>query len=209
MKFLYNHVALIEETFDYSRYLEYPATEDERLYLSNSHVFDLFKIALWKETCVELAKIFKPKIEGNININKTIPPKKSNNELKDFTTLIFQMKSGDFGENAKMTEKIQEWEITFAEYKGQIQLLKYYRDKVYAHTDLNRKHSEEIEIQYQDVNSLIVFAKSIIDFLSNEVLEWPINIEVPKFNPEKFDIIKKLINYEKFSSLSHPTTNLQ
>ncbi len=59
-----------KESFLYSSYLHYPETKEESDYLNNSSHFKFIRHSLWRQSIIELSKLFSgPKSRDRFNIN--------------------------------------------------------------------------------------------------------------------------------------------
>jgi len=112
-----------KECFSYSQYLHNPKTKVELEYIRGSKDFQFFRHILWRNTVIELAKLFTDK--------------KDRDRFNIFHFLKKLKVGGQFGKMGIPETQITNWENQIATNSEAINMILTLRDKVYAHTDAN------------------------------------------------------------------------
>ncbi|MHA7830858.1 MAG: AbiU2 domain-containing protein [Flagellimonas sp.] len=112
---------LARKSYEYCYYLHKPETSDELEYLNNSREFKFIRHILWRNTVIELSKLFNSS------------PKRDKYNIFHFIKKL----KGDqyFGGFGISQEKINGWEDQLQENDDLIGKILLLRDKVYGHTD--------------------------------------------------------------------------
>lgn len=107
--------------YQYSYYLHKPDTSEELEYLNHSGEFQFIRHILWRNTVIELSKLFNSS------------PKRDKYNVFHF---INKLKSNQyFGGFGISKEKINYWEDRLTKNEDLINKILLLRDKVYSHTD--------------------------------------------------------------------------
>ncbi len=171
-----------KESFYYSYYLHKPDSEDENNYLNSSNHFRFLRIALWKLTVIELAKLFNKKdSQDKFNLNKLLNNLKSSGH---FRTLNFDQ------------SKIASWEESLKSNDLIIQEIINLRNKVYSHTDRNSETYINSDITFEQTELLIKLCEEIIVSIYAEVFDTHASMNFVYFN-KSFKRITEILSEEK------------
>jgi hypothetical protein len=171
-----------KESFYYSYYLHKPDSEEENSYVNTSTHFKFIRIALWKLTVIELAKLFnRVDSQDKFNLNKLLLNLKSGGH---FRTLNFDQK------------KIVAWEESLKSNEVTIQEIIKLRDKVYSHTDPNSDSYKNSHITFEQTELLIKLCEEIIVSIYAEVFDTYASMDFVYFN-KSFKNVTKILSKEK------------
>jgi AbiU2 len=169
---------LAKECHQFSFYLYQPKTSEEAAYINNSRHLQFIRHILWRNTAIELSKLFnKSQRRDKFNIFHFI------NKLRH------DQYFGQFKINPK---KISEWENKLESNKHNIDLILKLRDKVYGHTDLKEPNKELDIPTFEETKILIEIVESIIQEIFSTAFDSHATMETPIFDRNRFNMIKVL-----------------
>lgn len=173
---------LAKECYQFSYYLHKPETPRESKYLQKSRYFSFIRHILWRNTVIELSKLF----------NKS--PKRDKFNIYHF---INKLKSDQyFGGFNISQDKIDFWENELKLNETTITQITQLRDKVYGHSD-SRKELENLDTPtFEKTKKLIELVENIIQEIYATVYESHAMMETPISGRMNFNIIKTLAQAE-------------
>ena len=171
-----------KESFYYSYYLQKPDSEEENSYVNSSTHFKFVRIALWKLTVIELAKLFnRVDSQDKFNLNKLLLNLKSDGH---FRRLNFDQ------------SKIASWAESLKSNEATIQEIIKLRDKVYSHTDPNSDSYKNSNITFEQTELLIKLCEEIIVSIYAEVFDTHASMNFVYFS-QSFKKITEILSKEK------------
>jgi len=171
-------LTLAKECYQYSYYMHKPETPGELEYLKYSQHFQFIRHILWRNTVIELCKLFsKSSGRDKFNIFHFIGKLKKDGHFRSFDV---------------DATKITDWESRLDANKETIEKLLILRDKVYAHTDRMNKNPDDLTPTFEAVKQLIDIVENVIQEIYATVFETHAMMETPLFNRNRFDIVKVL-----------------
>jgi hypothetical protein len=167
----------------YSLYLHKPDTEEEREYLRKSRDFQFIAHALWRNTVIELSKLFNDsKNRDKFNIFHFIKKLEKNGYFRSF----------------KITQtKIDYWHKQIEENRETIDLITGLRDKVYAHTDGPLEKSGLDTPTFEQTEKLIDIIENVIKEIYSSVFDSHASTESLNLELSPSKIIKVLAAEKK------------
>jgi len=172
--------SLAKQCFEYSYYLHKPETPQEFDYLRHSRHFHFIKHILWRNTVIELSKLF----------NKS--PKRDKFNIFHFINKLGRDQY--FGGFEINPNKINEWETQLESNKETIDKILTLRDKVYGHTDTENAIDGLESPTFEKTKELIDIVKIIIQEVYATAFDIHAMVDRPQFDGMQFDIIKVLAN---------------
>lgn len=145
-----------KEHFIICKYLYNPDTERERKYLNNSNFFSLVSHAFWRLSIIELSKLINESSSEKFNVHRLIARFKKDNDL------------AKLGLDESL---VKEWENSFSENKGIIEVVLNLRHKLYAHTDPKGEEYAKAELYFSDVEKLMDIIKDILDKIYSSIFD--------------------------------------
>lgn len=180
---IWDILTLSKECYQFSFYLYKPETEKEVEYLSKSEYFKFIRHILWRNTIIELSKLFSDSSRRDkFNIYHFI------------RKLDFDGYFSSFKVDAK---KVHGWKHRLEEVQPTINIILRLRDKVYGHTDANFCLKDFEKISFEDVKMLIDIVESIIQEVYETVFDTGVYLETPLSRFSKTNIIKILIKEQE------------
>ncbi len=184
------HLFMItKESYLYAEYFHNPETKEEKEILNDLVYYYHFRFInhiLFKNTVIELAKLFSSRSTDKFRIGKLIENFKRDGQF------------GDFGINES---SLKIWESYLTKYKGSIDFILKLRDELYAHTDEKEFDYNSIDLSFIKLKELIDLGEKIIKQLYSELFQIGFYFESQKFERTRFPILKVLaIGEEKRKS---------
>lgn len=130
--------------YDIVKYLNSPTTKEEFEIIKRSIFFTTTAYSLWKLCIIDLHKLFSNSRNDKISIKK----------------LIENIETRDAKEHKITKETISKWNIEITKNETSINTIKYLRDKLYAHSDLNV--DKDKELYFNEVLQLLKVAETIL-----------------------------------------------
>ncbi|WPU99989.1 hypothetical protein SNE26_28675 [Mucilaginibacter sp. cycad4] len=178
---------LAKESFDLCEYLENPPTESEQEYIENSKYFTTIKDALWCNCCIDLAKLYDHNPKNDI-----VRKNGSYAKIFNFLSMLNALKNGKYPIEIDSIV-IESWIEKINDNNNSINLLKEFRDKAYAHTEIHVFPEINFHELFRNIKLLFELAFNVFNFLWCEVLGRKISdLGFTVFNPSDFDLIRKL-----------------
>ena len=175
-----------KESFLFCKYLHLPETSNEKQYIENSRYFKYIRHILWRNSVIELSKLFSiSKNRDKYNISHFIKKLKPQGHFK-----IFKIDS----------HKIYDWESTFATNNGIIDNLLILRDKVYAHTDVLDANESLNGLTFEEMEMLINLVEDLIREIYRSVFNGDVDLRTPLFGRGNFKLINNLIEHKEFKT---------
>ena len=174
------------ESYQFCKYLYSPETPDEKQYIENSRYFKYIRHILWRNSVIELSKLFSiSKRRDKYNISHFINKLRREGHFK-----IFQIDA----------HKIYDWESALATNKPIIDNLLILRDKVYAHTDVFNANESLNGLTFQEMEILIYLVEDIIREIYRSVYGSDVDLRTPLFSAGNFKLINYLIEHKEFKA---------
>ncbi|RDY58382.1 hypothetical protein [Flagellimonas nanhaiensis] len=176
-------VTLAKKCFRYAFYLHKPDTEIELEFLERSREFTFIRHILWRNTVIELSKLFSSS------------PKRDKYNIFHFINKL--KKDQYFGTFEIDPSKIKTWEEQLEMNSSTINIILELRDKVYAHTDNEKAKSNLDTPTFEQTEKLLNIVEGVIQEIYATVFDGYAEMESPtvKETPEK--IIKILAKEKK------------
>jgi len=168
-----------KECFSYSQYLHNPKTKVELEYIRGSKDFQFFRHILWRNTVIELAKLFTDK--------------KDRDRFNIFHFLKKLKVGGQFGKMGIPETQITNWENQIATNSEAINMILTLRDKVYAHTDANKNRYSQNQPTFQETERLIDIVESVIQEIYSTIFDSHAIIETISFDKDRFGMVRSLV----------------
>jgi hypothetical protein len=176
-------LTIVLQSYEYSKYLYKPNSEEELKFANNSPFFRFTRHTHWRNLVIELAKIISDNTNQSFNI---------------FKLLRKLEKSGDFREFKYSNEKIENWRKELTKHDKTIKEIEVLRNKIYSHTDRNKKEFiENSEIDFQKTENLINLIILIIKDIYAELLDTHAEIRPLNYTENDFNILRILSNERK------------
>lgn len=139
---------LAKKCLKYSYYMHKPETEEELNFLNNSGEFIFIRHILWRNSVIELSKLFSnPSRNNKFNLIHFLKKLKKDQYFGGFN--INQI-------------KIKEWENQILENKDTIDLILQLRDAVYAHTD-NKTITNNLDTpKFEQTEKLLIIVENVV-----------------------------------------------
>lgn len=161
-----------KESFDYAHYLYNPRTTIEKNYLAIHRDFSFIRFILFRNSIIELSKLFHDRDIEKCNIHKLLKKFKRNQIYGD----LFQDKM-----------KISEWEALIINNGELIKKITTLRDKVYSHLDPTFR--DKIDLEFEDVGRLFEIVKDIIITIYEHTFDTYADLENIYFDKDRFNLI--------------------
>ena len=175
-----------KESFLFCKYLYVPETQNEKEYIENSRYFKYIRHILWRNSVIELSKLFSTsRNRDKYNISHFIKKLKPQGHFKVFKIDL---------------NKIYDWESIFATNNLVIENLLILRDKVYAHTDVISANESLNGLTIQEMEILINLVEDIIREIYRGTFNGDPNFRTPIFGRGSFKIINNLIEHRQFKT---------
>jgi AbiU2 len=171
---------LAKESFLYTEYFHNPETPEERELLNDTVYFLHFRFInhiLFRNTVIELAKIYSNKGADKLRLSKFIA------NLK---------RDGQYGDLGVTKDSIEEIESCLIEFKSEIDNIITLRDELYAHTDTKEFEYDSLGIELNRLDSLLKRTELFIGQVYSVIYQSDIIFESPKFDRKRFPILKVL-----------------
>ncbi|WP_304234717.1 hypothetical protein [Jiulongibacter sediminis] len=177
-----NHNA--KESFELCKYLYHPETREELNYINNDIGIQYLRHLSWRNTVVELCKLFSNRNTDKYNLSHFL------NQLN------LNQYFGDLGidENQLIL-----WKARIKSLSNPISKILNLRDKVYSHTDNINPSSLETP-SLKDVESLIVFVEDILQKLYSLTQNTYLDTETLIVNSKGFSMVKNLVELQNRQS---------
>ena len=169
---------LANKCLKYSQYLHKPETDDELDFLNHSREFHFIRHVLWRNTVIELSKLF------------SFSPKRDKYNIYHFINKF--KKDQCFGGFKIEESKIQNWESRLEENKKIISAVLLLRDKVYGHTDNENSRKDLDTPTFEETLKLIEIVETIVQEIYSIVLDSDAIIRNPIVDENPSRIIKIL-----------------
>jgi hypothetical protein len=180
-----------KEVFNYCRYFYQPNNIEERDYANSNFSIEIIRFTLWKQTIIEIAKLFSNKSTDKFRISKYI------NNLKP---------DGYYGDLKFPVKKIKEYEQQIHSLSSVISDILTIRDKLYAHTekifeniDSDTRVTYNIIITFNQIQSLINILNDIIVDVFFIIFESDLDLTVPS-ETNKINILTSLVRLRKIET---------
>ena len=175
-----------KESFQFCKYLHVPETQNEKEYIENSRYFKYIRHILWRNSVIELSKLFSTsKNRDKYNITHFIKKLKPQGHFKIFKIDIY---------------KIYDWESTFATNNVIIEDLLILRDKVYAHTDVLNANESLNGLTFQEMEILIELVEDLIREIYRSVFDGDVDLRTPIFGRGNIKLINNLIEHREYKT---------
>jgi len=174
------------ECFHYSNYLHNPETQDELDYLNSSRDLQYIRHIMFRMLIIELSKLFSDKKGDRFNIQHLI------NKLN---------KNGNFGNMGISDDVLKRWDAEIDNNRETIETILTLRDKVYAHTDSDKKKYISIDLSFNEIEPLLNIVEEIIRRIYSSVFNTFADVETVVFDKKRLSIIKILAE-EKMKTLN-------
>jgi hypothetical protein len=176
-------LTIVLQSYEYSKYLYKPNSEEELKFANNSPFFRFTRHTHWRNLVIELAKITSDNVNQSFNI---------------FKLLRKLEKSGDFREFKYSKEKIENWRKELTKHDKTIEEIELLRNRIYSHTDRNKKKIiENSKIDFQITENLISLIILIIKDIYAELLDTYAEIKPLNYTEKDFNILRILSNERK------------
>ena len=175
------HLFMIaKESYLYAEYFHNPETKGEKEILQNDIYYYHFRFInhiLFKNSVIELAKIFSRKKNDKFRIAKFLDGFK---------------KDGQFGDLGIGIELIQLWEIELTNNNKIIETIIKFRDELYSHTDDKEIDYSVFDLSFIKIKELLDLAEKILWNVYSIIFQANFIFNSPKFERERFPILKVL-----------------
>lgn len=162
----------------YTQYLHKPETNEEKDFLDHSHDFGFIRHVMWRNTVIELSKLFSSS---------------PNRDKYNIFHFINKFKRDQcFGGLGIEQNKIQDWENRLRENKDIISNILLLRDKVYGHTDNENARRNLDTPTFEETQKLIEIVETIVKEIYSTVLDTDAMIRCPIIDHKPSVIIKIL-----------------
>ena len=168
----------------YSHYFHYSPNEEERFFANHDSHIRMMRHMIWHYGALELYKVVSQDKNDYTSLKHII------NDLKP---------TGKLSELKCSYEKIKEWDSELKKHKKFLNKLHIARNKIFAHTDQNRKQEEnKISIYYHEAFELMNSIEIIIKGIYSEIYNVHYILEAPTFKKGKnVKILEILLNNQK------------
>jgi hypothetical protein len=166
-----------KESFDYARYLYNPRTILEKQYLAKQRDLDFIRFILFRNSLIELSKLFHDRDTDKCNVHKF---------LKKFK------RDQIYGDLFQDEVKISEWEDSIIKNGELIKKITTLRDKVYSHSDPNFSANSNFDLEFEDIERLFEIVKDIITTICEKTFDSFADLENIFFDKDRFNLIEIL-----------------
>lgn len=174
---------LSKEGFLYSKYLHDPSTQLEKDFANSNVHIRMMRHMIWNFCAIELAKLVSNDSRDKLRIKPML------NELKE---------RGEYAELNCPIEEIKYWESLLKNHKKVIHKINLFRNKVYAHTDLDRnKHINGKSIFFKEVEALNNSIEVILKGIYIHLYDTDFLFKTPGFESRKFNLLEILGSEQK------------
>lgn len=177
---------LARKCYQYSYYLHKPETSEELEYLNHSKDFQFIRHILWRNTVIELSKLFNSS------------PKRDKYNIFHFINKL--KRNQYFGEFGVSQEKINSWEDGLKDNESLIVKVLLLRDKVYGHTDGESFKKNLDAPTFAETEKLLKIIEDVIREIYFFIFDAEAIIETPFVKKDPSDIIK-ILSAEKKSRI--------
>lgn len=164
-----------KESFDYAHYLYNPRTNLEKQYLAIQRDLKFIRFILFRNSIIELSKLFNDRDTEKCNIHKLLKKFKRNQIYGD----LFQDEM-----------KVSEWEALIKNNGELIKKITTLRDKVYSHSD--PQFSDKIDLELEDIGRLFEIIKDILITIYDQTFDTYADLENIYFDKDRFHLIEIL-----------------
>ncbi len=171
---IWNIYLIGKECFDYARYLFNPRTKLEKQYLDKQQDFDFIRFILFRNSLIELSKLFHFRDTDKCNVHKFLKKFKQNQIYED----LFQDEV-----------KISEWEDSILKKNDLIKKITTLRDRVYSHSDPNFSANSDFDLAFEDVEKLFEIVKDIITTISEKTFDSLADLANIYFDKDRFNLV--------------------
>lgn len=172
----------IKESFNYCKYFYLQPKETEEYKIANSDILIQFiRFSLWRQTIIGLSKLFSDKNTDKFKIRDFI------NSLKS---------DGYYGDQSLPSNMIIEWEKQIDSHTILISDILILRDKIYAHTDPNKKEYQNIMVTFSSIESLMNILSKVIIKIHSIVFDSYFDLSLPS-DSERIDLLSDLVALRK------------
>lgn len=169
---------LAQKCLNYTFYLHKPETQEELDFLNSSTDFQFIRHLLWRNTVIELSKLFS-----------TSPKRDKYNIFHFIKKLKRDQSYGAFRIDAA---KIEDWENRLEKNKELINSVILLRDKVYGHTDNENNKKNLVTPTFEQTEKLLKIVENVIQEIYSTVFDSHASTESPVVNKNPSKIIKIL-----------------
>lgn len=166
-----------KESLDYANYLYNPTSSLEKEYVNMQKDLSFIRFVLFKNSLIDLSKLFQDRDSDKCNINKFLRKIQRNGYFRN----IFLEES-----------KILDWENKIKANGDLIKKITTLRDKVYSHYDPNFIVTSEFDTTFKEVEDLFDIVKDIITTIHLEVFDTYADLGNIHFNKNRFKLIEIL-----------------
>ncbi len=161
-----------KECFDYARYLYHPRTNLEKQYLEKQNDFGFIRHILFRNSLIELSKLFCDRKSEKYNIHK----------------LLQNLKEGQYyGDMFREDLKILIWEQSIFKRTELILKITTLRDKVYSHTDPD--FETNLDIDFDEISGLFDIVNDIITTICDKIFNCGADLGNIYFDFDRFNVI--------------------
>ena len=169
----------------YSQYMHSPLSDIEKVYLNNSYEFKFIRHILWRNTVIELAKIF--------NSSK----KRDRYNLFHFINKLNPNQY--YGGLGVSDTKLNQWVLELETNRETIDKILDLRDKVYGHTDTERIRKELDVPSFKEVENLFLIIENVIQEIYATIFNGHPDTELTFVKRNLTRIIRPLAEHQKKS----------
>jgi hypothetical protein len=180
-----------KDVFNYCKYFYQQNNSEELVFANTEFSIHIIRFTLWKQTIIELAKLFSIRDTDKFRISKYI------DNLKP---------DGYYGDLKFPTNKILEYERKILSHGVVISNILLLRNKLYAHTDRIFAHSDldireyyNISISFDQIENLIKLLNEILYDVFGEVFNSDLDLSIQS-DTHEMNILSKLVAYNKIKT---------